>query len=223
MGPQALFDCVRPRSTQEWAARLAPGAGGGARGGVSGPALIRPRHRTDHSRGGCVGHQGCGMLIRFHFPLLPVGALPVNGAPASTVAGGATMRFSELKDGIRQWDESGVNDHAVFYALVAVAAMVVLVVLLARILKKSPSRRKNIIEAPVLAEAKNIRLMCPNVRCRSLLVVPEAARGKNIQCGECKKLVKVPLVPPARTPHRPHERHGSYLTRSATSRMPPMG
>jgi hypothetical protein len=34
-----------------------------------------------------------------------------------------------------------------------------------------------------------------------MLVVPELARGKIVQCSKCKRLAKVPLVPPAKMPH----------------------
>src|ERR1035437_2686367 len=35
---------------------------------------------------------------------------------------------------------------------------------------------------------KNIRIMCPNLKCPSILVVPEAARGKNVKCSNCTTL-----------------------------------
>ena len=38
-----------------------------------------------------------------------------------------------------------------------------------------------------------IRLMCPNLRCRSLLAVPTTARGKNVRCRVCGTRIQVPL------------------------------
>jgi LSD1 subclass zinc finger protein len=37
-----------------------------------------------------------------------------------------------------------------------------------------------------------LRIMCPNLKCRSILVVPEAARGKNVKCSNCSTLFKIP-------------------------------
>ena len=38
-----------------------------------------------------------------------------------------------------------------------------------------------------------VRLMCPNLVCRSLLSVPESARGKTVKCGACATNMRVPL------------------------------
>jgi hypothetical protein len=57
------------------------------------------------------------------------------------------------------------------------------------------------VKAPAPSLPQNIRIMCPNAKCRSLLVVPVLARGKIVQCSNCKRLVKVPLLPPATAPH----------------------
>ena len=37
-----------------------------------------------------------------------------------------------------------------------------------------------------------IRLICPNLRCRSLLCVPATARGKTVRCGQCGGRISVP-------------------------------
>jgi LSD1 subclass zinc finger protein len=47
---------------------------------------------------------------------------------------------------------------------------------------------------------KNIRIMCPNLKCRSILVVPETARGKNVKCSNCTTLFKIPAQPPQPSP-----------------------
>lgn len=38
----------------------------------------------------------------------------------------------------------------------------------------------------------SIRLMCPNLRCRTLLAVPVTARGKNVRCRLCGTKIQVP-------------------------------
>lgn len=40
-----------------------------------------------------------------------------------------------------------------------------------------------------------IRMMCPNLRCRSLLAVPASARGKNVRCKQCGTRITVPAKP----------------------------
>ncbi|HUO08469.1 MAG TPA: hypothetical protein VM008_09245 [Phycisphaerae bacterium] len=47
---------------------------------------------------------------------------------------------------------------------------------------------------------KNIRIMCPNLKCRSILVVPETARGKNVKCSNCTTLFKIPQQAPTPSP-----------------------
>ena len=37
-----------------------------------------------------------------------------------------------------------------------------------------------------------IRLLCPNLRCRTLLAVPLSARGKNVRCRQCGTRIQVP-------------------------------
>lgn len=40
--------------------------------------------------------------------------------------------------------------------------------------------------------ADSIRLMCPNLRCKTILVVPLKARGKSVQCRKCGMRIKIP-------------------------------
>lgn len=40
------------------------------------------------------------------------------------------------------------------------------------------------------------QLMCPNIRCRKILSVPEEARGKVVTCSHCQTALRVPLVKP---------------------------
>jgi hypothetical protein len=37
-----------------------------------------------------------------------------------------------------------------------------------------------------------IRLICPNLKCRSILCVPGSARGKSVRCRQCGTRVKIP-------------------------------
>ena len=39
-----------------------------------------------------------------------------------------------------------------------------------------------------------VRIMCPSLTCRTVLAVPESARGKTVRCKSCGAAV---LVPPA--------------------------
>ncbi len=37
-----------------------------------------------------------------------------------------------------------------------------------------------------------IRIMCPNVVCRKIMTVPSSARGKVVQCPQCRKRIRIP-------------------------------
>lgn len=37
-----------------------------------------------------------------------------------------------------------------------------------------------------------IRVMCPNLRCRSVLAVPGEARGRLVRCKHCGMNIKIP-------------------------------
>jgi len=43
-----------------------------------------------------------------------------------------------------------------------------------------------------------IRLLCPNLKCRRVLAVPDSARGRAIRCGACGTSVRVPDSSPAK-------------------------
>ncbi len=58
------------------------------------------------------------------------------------------------------------------------------------------------MEDVIVNPVKNIRIMCPNLKCRSILVVPETARGKNVKCSNCTTLFKIPTQAPQPTPAR---------------------
>lgn len=39
------------------------------------------------------------------------------------------------------------------------------------------------------------QLICPNLRCRKILKVPEGARGKIVRCQYCQTMLRVPIAP----------------------------
>ncbi|MBN8643813.1 MAG: hypothetical protein J0L61_01050 [Planctomycetes bacterium] len=40
--------------------------------------------------------------------------------------------------------------------------------------------------------AETVRIMCPNLRCRAVLAVPEAARGRMVRCKQCGTSIRIP-------------------------------
>jgi LSD1 subclass zinc finger protein len=58
-----------------------------------------------------------------------------------------------------------------------------------------------------MGPVKTIRIMCPNLKCRSILVVPETARGKNVKCSNCATLFRIPSHAPTTAPQP--ARHGA--------------
>jgi hypothetical protein len=43
----------------------------------------------------------------------------------------------------------------------------------------------------------NVRIMCPNLTCRRVLIVPSHSRGKTVRCRNCGITIRVPAKPPA--------------------------
>ena len=41
-----------------------------------------------------------------------------------------------------------------------------------------------------------VTVICPNLRCKTVLQVPEIARGQKVKCGHCGKNFLVPAAPP---------------------------
>ena len=39
-----------------------------------------------------------------------------------------------------------------------------------------------------------VQLICPNLRCRKLLAVPDEIRGKLVKCQHCQTMFRVPDV-----------------------------
>ena len=48
-----------------------------------------------------------------------------------------------------------------------------------------------------------LTIICPNLRCRSVLQVPDGIRGQKVRCGKCGKNFLVPLAAPAGAPKAP--------------------
>ena len=45
-----------------------------------------------------------------------------------------------------------------------------------------------------------VQLICPNLRCRKFLAVPDDVRGKLVRCQHCQTLLRVPDAPKAPLP-----------------------
>jgi hypothetical protein len=37
-----------------------------------------------------------------------------------------------------------------------------------------------------------VMIMCPNLRCRKVLSVPDEIRGKTVKCQHCQTMVRIP-------------------------------
>jgi hypothetical protein len=37
-----------------------------------------------------------------------------------------------------------------------------------------------------------VQMICPNLRCRKILSVPDEVRGKNVKCQHCQSTFRVP-------------------------------
>ena len=45
-----------------------------------------------------------------------------------------------------------------------------------------------------------IQLICPNLRCRKVLAVPEEVRGRIVKCQHCSTMLRVPKPRPEDSP-----------------------
>jgi len=51
-----------------------------------------------------------------------------------------------------------------------------------------------------------VRMICPNLACRKVLSVPQAARGKSVRCRHCGMRIQVPAPSaPKPAPEEPAE------------------
>ncbi len=42
-------------------------------------------------------------------------------------------------------------------------------------------------------DEKILRIMCPSLKCRRVLGVPESARGRTVKCKNCGSTVRIPV------------------------------
>jgi len=56
----------------------------------------------------------------------------------------------------------------------------------------------------MMENKKSVRIMCPALNCRTVLAVPESARGKIVRCKACGSAVLIPqpAVKPETTPRK---------------------
>lgn len=45
-----------------------------------------------------------------------------------------------------------------------------------------------------MAVAALVRIICPNLKCRTILSVPGSARGKSVRCRACGSRISIPGV-----------------------------
>ena len=41
----------------------------------------------------------------------------------------------------------------------------------------------------------SVQIICPNLRCRRVLSVPDDVRGKMVKCQQCQTPLRVPMLP----------------------------
>jgi hypothetical protein len=58
--------------------------------------------------------------------------------------------------------------------------------------RKWGARSITTVESVVLRPAMPVQLICPNLRCRKFLSVPDEVRGKLVKCQSCQTLFRVP-------------------------------
>ena len=46
----------------------------------------------------------------------------------------------------------------------------------------------------------SVQLLCPNLKCRKNLSVPEELRGKLVKCQFCQSMLRIPAAKPHPTP-----------------------
>mgnify|MGYP001040009381 CR=1 FL=1 len=49
----------------------------------------------------------------------------------------------------------------------------------------------------------NVRIMCPNLTCRKVLIVPSSSRGKTVRCRNCATMIRVPVKNTSGSPAAP--------------------
>jgi hypothetical protein len=56
-----------------------------------------------------------------------------------------------------------------------------------------------------MAADRVIRIMCPNLKCRSILGVPPEARGKLVRCRKCGTNIQIPAKQEVAPPPAPKD------------------
>jgi hypothetical protein len=46
----------------------------------------------------------------------------------------------------------------------------------------------------------SVQIICPNLKCRKILAVPDALRGKSVKCQYCQMVLRVPGEPKIDSP-----------------------
>lgn len=59
----------------------------------------------------------------------------------------------------------------------------------------------------------SVRMICPNLKCRSILTVPAAARGKTVRCRNCGMRIRVP-APQTQPPPQPETEQAAEPSKS---------
>ncbi|MEM1165059.1 MAG: hypothetical protein AAGI30_02080 [Planctomycetota bacterium] len=52
-----------------------------------------------------------------------------------------------------------------------------------------------------------IRIMCPNLKCRSVLAVPDDARGRLVRCNSCGTNIRIPKAGASKAPPPPSKKN----------------
>ena len=58
-------------------------------------------------------------------------------------------------------------------------------------------------QVPLSASIMAITILCPNLRCRTVLSVPDGVRGKKVRCSQCGIAFLVPAAPPKKGENDP--------------------
>lgn len=113
------------------------------------------------------------------------------------------VNFSDLRQSLQQWNGNNGNngDSGSYMWFLGFIVLVAICAIAARLYERwhtgldlSPAA------ATAASPMKNLHIQCSNFRCRSILIVPDIARGKIIKCSQCARLVKVPAHAPAYQP-----------------------
>lgn len=53
--------------------------------------------------------------------------------------------------------------------------------------------------------SESFRIMCPNLKCRAVLAVPQGARGRMVRCKQCGSNIKIPEKKSGEAPKPPDQ------------------